>query len=449
MTQALPFTIKAKNRLGAAIGGPIGFWTRWGKGGADLSWVLGGKFALLGANAAVMLFLAERLDLRTYGLLVITISGQLLISRLLLLGVDTGMIRLIAIPELRVREREVVSAGLVFIVCTSFVLLIVSLLSVPLLSSFGIPGWVVACTVVGSIGTTFVDYGYGFRLAHQQYPLAALAQGGTAVLRLGLTSIAIVSLPAHRFLIFMAYHGASLCSGLFQAIIIAGTNRKRADKSLIRRLLRYSWWLGNANVVVIFTLYQGTFILILLKEQAETGIFGLALTLSLGIFAIYNAYSNYLLARIRSVEHVRGIPRFLKQSLVAGLILILACVPLVLFVAKLLPWFLGPEWLEVVPVFLLLGASMLLLILQAPLEAACHYLMKPHLVTAGWLMRAILVGGVGLMLAPELKAIGVAIGQMLGAALALVLFSYIVASALQSATRVAGEMLQPERATDS
>ena len=432
MTQALSYTIRAKNRLWAAVGGPIGLWTTLSKGGVDLSWVLGGKFTLMGANAAVMLFLAERLDLQTYGLLVITISGQLLISRLLLLGVDTGMIRLIAIPELRSREPEVVTAGLVFIICTSIVLLIVSLLFVPLLAPFGIPGWVVACIVIGSIGTTFVDYGYGFRLAHQQYPLAALAQGGTAVLRLGLTIIAVVSFAAHPVAVFMAYHGASLCSGLFQAIVIAGTNWVQPGKSLIQRLLRYSLWLGKANVIVIFSLYQGTFILMLVKEQAETGIFGLALTLSLGFFAIYNAYGDYLLARIRSVESIRGIPRFLKQSLFAGLVLVLACVPLVFALAKLLPWFLGPEWLEVVPVFVCLTASMLLLILQAPLEAVCHYLMKPHLVTVGWLVRAILISVAGLMLAPSLKATGVAIGQMFGAAISLLLLSYIVAVTLRS-----------------
>src|SRR5829696_2582299 len=437
MTQALPFTIKAKNRLWAAVGGPIGLWTTLTKGGVDLSWVLGGKFALMGANAAVMLFLAERLDLQTYGLLVITISGQLLISRLLLLGVEVGMIRLIAIPDLRTREREVVTAGLVFIICTSIVLLIASLLFVPLLARFGIPGWVVLCIVVGSLGTTFVDYGYGFRLAHQQYPLAALAQGGTAVLRLGLTSIAVVSLAARPVAVFMAYHGASLCSGLVQAIIIAVTNWERPDKSLIGRLLRYSFWLGKANIVVIFTLYQGTFILMLVKEQAETGIFGLALTLSLGFFAIYNAYGDYLLARIRSVENIRSIPRFLKQSLFAGLVFLLACVPVVFALAKLLPWFLGPEWFEVVPVFSYLAASMLLLILQAPLEAVCHYLMKPHLVTVGWLVRAILISVFGLMLAPSLKATGVAIGQMLGAALGLLLLGNVVASALRSAIRVA------------
>lgn len=433
MTQELTYTNRAKNRLWAAVGGPIGLWTTLSRGGVDLSWVLGGRFALMGANAAVMLFLAERLELKTYGLLVITISGQLLISRLLLLGVDTGMIRLITLPELRTREPDVVTAGLVFIICSSIVLLSVSLLFVPLLAPFGIPDWVVICIVIGSIGTTFVDYGYGFRLAHQQYPLAALAQGGTALLRLVLTSIAVVSLSADPVAVFLAYHGASLCSGLLQGIIIAATNWRRPDKSLIQRLLRYSFWLGKANVIVIFTLYQGTFILMFLKEQAETGIFGLALTLSLGFFAIYNAYGDYLLARIRSVENIRGIPRFLKQSLLAGLVLILACVPVVFALAKFLPWFLGPEWLEAVPVFVYLTASMLLLIIRAPLEAVCHYLMKPHLVMVGWLLRAIFITAAGLALAPSLKATGVAIGQLLGAVLGLLLLGYVVASILRTA----------------
>lgn len=450
MTQALPSTINAKNRLWAAIGGPIGLWSQLRKGGAELSWVLGGKITSMGANAALMLFLAERLDLRTYGLLVITISGQLLISRLLLIGVDVGMIRLSAIPDLQSREREVVTAGLVIIFCTSLLLIAVALLSVPILSRFGIPWWVIACVVVGSIGTSLVDYGYGFRLAHQQYPLAALAQGGTALFRLGVTSIAAVSLTVHPFAVFLAYHSASFCSGLFQTLIIAGRNWRGPDKSLRQRLLRYSLWQGKANLIVIFTLYQGTFLLMLLKEQAETGIFGLALTLSLGFFAIYNAYGDYLRARIILVKHISALPSFVRHSLLVGLLLILACVPVVFALAKLLPWFLGPEWLDVVPVFVYLAASMLLLIVQAPLEAAYHYIMKPHLITFGWLVRAVLICFGGAVLAfTTMKATGVAIGQMLGAALALLVLGYVFAAVLRSATKAESQLVQSHPSTNS
>jgi O-antigen/teichoic acid export membrane protein len=450
MNEALPSTIGTKNRLGAAIGGPIRFWSTLSKGGIDLTWVLAGKFTSMGANAALMLFLAERFDLQTYGILVITISCQLLISRVLLLGVDVGMMRLSAIPDLQSREREVVTAGLVIIFFNSVVLIAVSLLSVLVLAQFGIPGWVIACVVLGSIGTAFVDYGYGFRLANQQYPLAALAQGGTALLRLGITTIAALLLAAHPVAVFLAYHGASLCSGLIQTLIIVRSNWREHDKALRNRLLRYSLWQGKANVVVIFTLYQGTFVLMLLKEQAETGIFGLALTLSLGFFAIYNAYGDYLLARIRSVEHVSELRSFIRHTLLVGLFLILACVPVVFALAKLLPWFLGPEWLEVVPVFVYLTASMLLLILQAPLEAACHYVLKPHLVTFGWVVRAVLIcAGSVIFASTAMRATGVAMGQTLGSALALMVLSYVVAGKLRSATKVDGQLLPSHHSTNS
>lgn len=439
MTRALPSTIKAKKRLWAAIGGPVGLWSTLTKGGGELSWVLAGKFALMGANAALMLFLAKRLDLKTYGLFVIAISAQLLISRMLMMGVDAGMVRLMATPDLRSREQEVVIAGLVVMVCTSGALLVVWLLAVPLLAPFGIPGWFITCIVVGSIGTALVDYGYSFRLAHHQYPSAALSQGGTALWRLGITTIAVTLLVAPPASVFMAYHGASLCSGLIQTLLIANVSWRWPDRSLIQRLLRYSFWMGKANVIVIFSLYQGTFLLMFLKDSAATGLFGLGLTLSLGFFAIYNAYSEYLSVRVRSVEHVKDLPRFIRRAVAAAIILMLACVPVVFVVATLIPWFLGPEWREVVPIFVYLSASMVLTILQAPLVAACHYLLKPQLITFGWVIRVILIGVAGIILASQTGAIGVAIAQPIGSALALLILSWLAIGSMRYAMKVDGQ----------
>lgn len=433
MTQARPSTIEAKKKLWAAIGGPLDLWSAVSRGGGELSWVLAGKLALMGANAAVMLFLANRLQLNTYGLLVLTISGQLLISRLLLLGVDSGMVRLTGVPELRSHSQEVVTAGLVIIACTSGVLLVATVLIVPFLSRSAMPVWVVLSMVIGAIGISLVDYGYSFRMARHEYPAAAFAQGGTAIWRLGLTTLAAVKLPANPIAIFIAYHGASLFSGMVQTLLIARVS-ERPDRALIKRLLGYSFWIGKANVVVIFSLYQGTFLLMMLNQPAATGVFGLGLTLSLGFFAIYNAYSEYLSVRIRSVEHIRDIPRFMKRAVAAALLLMLACVPIVFVVAVLMPWLLGPQWREAVPISLYLSASMVLLILKAPLVAACQYLLKPQLITLGWVMRAIFIGVAGLILAPQMGAIGAAIAQLIGSALALFVLSWLVVSALRSAT---------------
>ena len=436
MTQALSSSVNAKNRFWAAFGGPIGLWSTLTRGGAELSWVLAGKFALMGANAAVMLFLAKRLDLRTYGLLVITISGQLLVSRLLMMGVDVGMVRLTALEELRPRAQEVITGGVVVMACTSALLIVLAVLAIPALSV--IPGWVVACIVIGSIGMAFVDYGYSFRLARQQYPLAMLAQGGTAVLRLVITVGVTVSLAVHPDVVFLGYHGTTLLSGVIQILVIAGASWRRPDTPLIKRLLRYSFWQGKANVIVIFSLYQGTFLLMLLKDPAATGLFGLALTVSLGFFAIYNAYFEYLMARMRSVEH--AFPRFLTHSLLAALLLMVACVPVIFALVKLLPWFLGAEWQGVVAVFVYLGAAMVLLIFQAPLEAACHYLLKPQLISFGWLARVVLIAIFGFILAPRMGATGAALAQLLGFAIGLLLLSYLVLARLRSATPKARNM---------
>jgi O-antigen/teichoic acid export membrane protein len=435
MTQVIPTTIKAKDRFWAAIGGPVGLWSALSKGSSDLSWVLAGKFALMGANAVLMLFLANRLELKTYGLLVVTISGQLLISRFLMLGVDAGMVRLSAIPELRPRAQEVVTAGLVIMACTSGVLLVLMLLGLPLRSWFAMPGWVLLCIAAGAIGTALVDYGYSFRLASHEYPLAGLAQGGTAILRLGLTMLVAFKLPAYPAAVFVAYHGASLFSGLVQTLFI-GKDGARPARALTGRLLRYSFWLGQANVMVIFSLYQGTFLLTILDQPAETGLFGLALTLSLGFFAINTAYTEYLSVRVRSVSHVIDLPQFIRRSDAVALLLMLACVPIAIAVAILISRLLGPEWHEIVPVFLYLSGAMVLMILQAPLVAACHFLLKPQLITFQWAAQSIFILIVGLVLAPRLGATGAAIAQLLGSAAAWVVLSYLVAAASRSATTV-------------
>ena len=438
MTQSLPSTINAKNRLWAAIGGPLDLRATVSKGGGELSWVLAGKLALMGTNAAVMLFLANRLELNTYGLLVLTISGQLLISRMLLLGVDSGMVRLSALPELMPRAKQVVAAGFVVIAATSGILLATTAVAVPFVSRSGTPTWLLLCTAAGAIGTALVDYGYNFRLARHEYPAAALAQGGTAVWRFGLTTLAAVKLPDNPAAVFAAYHGASLISGVVQTLLIAKVT-ERTDRALIKRLLGYSYWIGQANVIVIFSLYQGTFLLMMLNRPAETGQFGLGLTLSLGFFAIYNAYSEYLSVRVRALEHVRDVQRFLKRAVAAALVLMLACIPIVLVIAALVPWFVDPEWHEV-PIFVWLSASMVLLILQAPLVAVCQYLLKPQLITLGWVLRALFIGVAGLMLAPQIGAVGAAIGQLIGSALALLVLGWLVINSLRTAMAAGGRV---------
>ncbi len=80
---------------------------------------------------------------------------------------------------------------------------------------------------------------------------------------------------------------------------------------------------------------------------------------------------------------------------------------------------------------------MVLTILRAPLVAACHYLLKPKLITFEWGIQAVIVGIAGLRLAPRMGATGAALAQLFGSAMAFVLLSYVIAVSWRAAAKVA------------
>ena len=58
---------------------------------------------------------------------------------------------------------------------------------------------------------------------------------------------------------------------------------------------------------------------------------------------------------------------------------------------------------------------MILLMLQIPLEVTVHYLLRPHLITAGWTVRVITMALLGLAFVPATGAQGMAWAQVGGA----------------------------------
>lgn len=409
----------------------------------ELAWVLAGKLAMMGANAALMLLLAERLELKLYGLLVTSISGQLLLSRVLLLGVETGVIRLHTLPELRHQDRELFNAGRVVIWRMSALLILVALAAALAGDFSAAPRWpdlVIASAVAGAIGTALVDYSYSFYLSHVRYRAAALSQSVTALGRLAITMLAVLLWPQQPSLAFLAYVGASLASGLLQTALIRsaeGGRRDRPEAALVRRLLSFSLWQGGTNFVALLYLYLGTFLLAWSGEEAAAGIFGLGLTLSMGFFAVYNAYIEYLLPRIARVESLNALPSFLVRAFGGALILALGGIPVAVAIGWMVARLLNPELHNVTPVFYCLSASMLLLVCQAPLEAACHYLLRPQLALFGWVLRVICAGGLTLTLAPGRGAWGAAVAQLGGTAVGLMAFAVCVIAALRAARKAA------------
>jgi O-antigen/teichoic acid export membrane protein len=394
---------------------------------------------MMGANAALMLLLAGRLELKLYGLLMTSISGQLLLSRALMLGVDRGVIRLRTLPELRHQTRELFNAGLAVIWRMS-ALSVVAALAVAAAWSFSTashwPHLVIASVVAGAIGTALVDYGYSVYLSHVQYRAAALSQSATALGRLAIAGLTVLIWPQHPLLVFLAYPGASFASGLAQVAMILppkSGGEPRPDRALKRRLLQFSVWQGATNFIGLFSLYQGIFLLTWLGDEAAAGVFGLGLALSMGFFAVYIAYAEYLLPRIARVKSLNALPSFLARAFGGALGLALGGIPIAAAIGAIVTRMLNPELHDVTPIFYCLSASMLLLVCQSPLEAACHYLLRPQLGMFSWTLRVIYVGGLALMLVPSRGAWGAAVAQLVGTTLALLSLAVLVMSAMRSA----------------
>ncbi len=392
----------------------------------DLSWVMGGKLVLMGSNAVLMLLLAHYMNLVAYGVFVTAIGCQLLVSRALLVGVDYGIIRLRTMPELRDLHTEVTHAGLVIVGGTSLLLLAGGALGIPVLEWIRPNGWftwAALSVVLGAIGTAMVDYGHYYRLSRLQYRTAVSLQAGTALLRLLLTGSVAMILSSPAQAVFLVYPAAALLVGLGHAGFLLRGERLRVSREMVKRVVRYSAWQGATNLAIVLSQHQGTFLLMLLGMRKPTGVYGAALTLGLGFFAIYNAYSEFLFPRMMRVKVLTDLPRFLLRSLGAAAGLCLALIPLVIGVGYFGSFFFRPEMKQAVPAFYWLAAAMLLLVLQAPLEAACHYLMRPQLQTASLLLRVVSIAILGSALVPERRSLGAAMAQFGGTAIAMVVLA--------------------------
>jgi O-antigen/teichoic acid export membrane protein len=401
----------------------------------ELAWVMAGKFGMLGANAALMLLLAQRLELAAYGQFVTLISGQLLLSRVLMPGIECGVTRLRTLPAYRLRGGQLTRAGLQVIWGLGAIAALGALAICLVWEALGEPHWwiwLTAAMVGGALGTALVDFCYRMHLAQLRYRAATTAQSGTALLRL--TALAPLALwwPQQTWLLFLLYPIVTLLAGLLQTWLLKLPRGAGFDFPMIGELLRYSGWQAVTNIAAVLSLYQGTFVLNFYGQAAATGLFGLGLSMSQGFFAINNAYTEYLLPRAVRAGHLRELRSFLRRTLFGSLLLASGGVLATLVLGQLIQ-FLKPELHTVEPIFYCLAAALLLLSFQAPLSAAIHYLMRPQLLTCGGVLLVICTGSLSLWLAPAYGAWGAALGQLGGTALALLLLVILLALAWRSA----------------
>jgi len=387
----------------------------------QLSHVIAGKLTLLSANVALMLLLSNRLNIEGFGFFVAAVGMQIFASRVLLLGVEHGMIRLRTVETLQERCGDVVLAGRSVILRSSGVLVLGVAAAIPILIWAGKPRLAGALTAgaMGTIGTALVDYAYSYRLAKCDYRAAGIIQSGTALVRLAVTAMVSLLAPADPLAAFFSFAGVSLASGMLLNLGFARIPMPSPGTAVIPWLLRYSAPQGAVNVAAAFGVYQGTFLLRSTGQDEASGVFGVSLALSMGFVALCNGFFEYLLSRVAHVNSRPLLRRFLWNSMLAALTLALACIPAVWLIQVVAPWFLKTAAVSTGIIFYLLAGSMILLLLQVPLESACHFLLRPDLVFGGWSLRVGFCAFIGLALAPQHGALGAAAAQFIAAFIGL------------------------------
>lgn len=417
---------------------------KWRESG--LLWVLAGRAALLGANTLLLLFLAHAMPVASYGLFVVLIGAQLLLSRFLLLGIDSSLIRFFTLDDLRLKSDHLFHAGLSVIFRIWLVLLGPSAILAAAMPRFtrepDATGAILA-VVFGSLGLALVDYCYARWLSALSYHGAALAQGGTAVARAAFTCAIFICFPDRPVLVFLTYAGVSVVSGLAQMFVFT-RGGWTLDSALMWRLIRYSGWQAAANIFAMINLNQGSFELGFFKGKSAAGVFAVGLTLSLSLFAVYNAFFAYALPHAVRLTSRSELNSFLARFMLLAVLLASSCIPLVWVAGKIAPFFFPTENGAAITAFDYLAGSVLLALIQAPLEALSQRLLQPRLILVCWLARVVFSGSLGIVLIVSAHtaaqaAVRAGVAQFAGAVPALILLAVLVFYALRAATRTQGE----------
>ena len=133
---------------------------------SQLSPLLAGRIVLIAANAMLILILAWRLPVGTYGLFVTSVGAQVVLRRLLTLGVDVGIIRLSGISSrIDAGIEEIYSAGLTATLVVSLPRGFCGFSYLPCASETSRGAWFLSSVIVGATGLALVDLAYAYRVA--------------------------------------------------------------------------------------------------------------------------------------------------------------------------------------------------------------------------------------------------------------------------------------------
>ncbi len=387
-----------------------------------------GKSVLLLGNALLLIVLGRRLPAFSFALITTVFSAQMILSRILLFGVDVSALRLQWTAEDSNLVRGAAARILLCAVSATAFLSVAVTVAGQLGVWIGSVWWLPLMIAAGAIGLAFIDYAYWQYLARLNYARAALLQGGSAFLRAALGIWAVLAGWSNPFRIVALLVGIPLVIGL-------AANRgefslaRRARFSEVRKLLRYSGWQAVSTVFGTISLQFGAPLLWSLRKPVDAAIIGFAAMIGTGGAIASQAMQEFLISRAAQLSQ-STVSVFLRKatalSVLSAAVLLGALVVAFDQMARLM----DPRLSSKPAVFWLISFSLAVYLLHAPLEAVCHYLLRPSLIVISRGARVLIAVGLGFHLGASQGAPGVALAQLIAAVCSLFLLAALTMAAI-------------------
>jgi hypothetical protein len=391
-----------------------------------VGWLLSGKLVALAANGALLFALAALLAPAHFGLIVTTVSAQIIVSRVLLLGTDVATFRVQALEPRWTPHLAGASLRLVLsliAIATAFAFASTHPIAVRLLPG---PWWFGPIVVTGAAGMALHDYVYWRRLAGIGYRAASLMTSGAAMSRLALVMALLIAGAKNPLLLLMAMAIVPLSV----SSVLLWRNRpsfRGLPPAAMAVLLRYCGWQASSNILGTIALHQGTLLLSWLREPADAGAFGLAMTVATAAGILTQSLQEFLTARAFRLGPYIRTAKFLAKSVGLASAVSAGLFAALLAAFSLLGLLLRARLSISQDLFVPIAAVAAILVLHTPFEAVCHVLVRPDAILAGKVARLAAGFALGILWGAGHGAVGLARALLVSTVLSLVMIAGFVA----------------------
>lgn len=233
----------------------------------------------------------------------------------------------------------------------------------------------------------------------------------------GIVRLALVAYAASRgtmslAIVLVIYIVSSFLSWIYsQAYIKVPRAYRNLDKNLLKRLLRFSGFLGLQKMFVAIAARLDMLMLIPLAGAYEAGVYGAASRISQVYPFIISSFGQVLAPKMAEFVSVRTALPFLRKTLMVTCLMLFSLTLFYLLAKPVILLLFGVKYLEAIPVFKVLLLSIIGFILAAPFVSLLIYtLKKPHIIAATTFMQLLVITTSNLIFIPKYGRFGPAIG---------------------------------------